>query len=75
MDIKAEAHIWTKININFKSLLNIVSELPEDVPELHHVLGDGVEVLESAVDVTRTFIQIQSVVQDHLVAKIVIIFL
>ena len=58
-----------------KFLLDVIPELPQRRPELHHVLRDGVEVLESAVDVTRTFIQIQSVVQDHLVARSVIIFL
>ena len=58
-----------------KFLLDVIPELPKRRPELHHVLRDGVEVLESAVDVTRALIEIQSVVQDHLVARIAVIFL
>ena len=34
-----------------KFLLDVIPELPQRRPELHHVLRDGVEVLESAVDV------------------------
>ena len=48
-------------------LLNVISELTQNIPELHHVLRDGVEVLQSTVDVTWTFIQIQSIIQDDLV--------
>ena len=50
--------------------LNVIPELPQRSPELHHVLGDGVEVLESALDVTRAFVQIQGIVQDNLVTTI-----
>ena len=52
-----------------KFLLDVVPELPQRRPELHHVLRDGVEVLESAVDVAGTFLHVQSVVQDNLVTK------
>ena len=52
-----------------RNLLDIVSQLPENIPELHHVLRDGVEVLESAVDVTRAFVEIQGIVQDDFVTK------
>ena len=48
-------------------VLDVIPELPQRRPELHHVLRDGVEVLESAVDVARTFFHIQSVIQDNLV--------
>ena len=50
-------------------VLDVIPELPQRRPELHHVLRDGVEVLESAVDVARTFLHVQSVVQDNLVTK------
>ena len=50
-------------------LLDVIPELPQRRPELHHVLRDGVEVLESAVDVAGTFLHVQSVVQDNLVTK------
>ena len=50
-------------------VLDVIPELPQRRPELHHVLRDGVEVLESAVDVARTFFHVQSVVQDNLVTK------
>ena len=50
-------------------LLNVISELTQNIPELHHVLRDGVEVLQSTVDVTWTFIQIQSIIQDDFVTK------
>ena len=43
------------------SLLNIVSELAEHIPELHHVVRDRVEVLEGAVDVTGALVQVQGV--------------
>ena len=52
-----------------KFLLDVIPELPQRRPELHHVLRDGVEVLESAVDVARTFFHVQSVIQDNLVTK------
>ena len=48
-------------------VLDVIPKLPQRRPELHHVLRDGVEVLESAVDVARTFFHIQSVIQDNLV--------
>ena len=50
-------------------VLDVIPELPQRRPELHHVLRDGVEVLESAVDVARTFFHVQSVIQDNLVTK------
>ena len=53
------------LNIHF--LLNVVSEFPQGGPELHHVLGDGVEVLQCAVDVARALLHVQGVVQDDLV--------
>ena len=34
---------------------------------MHHVLGDGVEVLQRAVDVARALLHVQGVVQDDLV--------
>ena len=50
-------------------VLDVIPELPQRRPELHHVLRDGVEVLKSAVDVARTFFHVQSVIQDNLVTK------
>ena len=47
--------------------LDVVPELTKRSPELHHVLGDGVEVLQRAVDVTRALLHVQGVVQDDLV--------
>ena len=48
-------------------LLNVVSELPQGGPELHHILSDGVEVFQRAVDVTRALLHVKGVVQDDLV--------
>ena len=48
------------------NLLDIVSQLSENIPELHHVLRDGVEVLESAVDVAGPLLHIQCIVQNNL---------
>ena len=47
--------------------LNIVPQLPENIPQLHHVLRDGVEVLQGAVDVAGALLHVQGVVQDDLV--------
>ena len=49
------------------NLLDIVSQLPQNIPELHHVLRDGVEILQSAVDVAGALVQVQGVVQDDFV--------
>ena len=35
---------------------------------MHHVLGDGVEVLQCTIDVARALLHVQGVVQDDLVA-------
>ena len=48
-------------------LLYVIPELPQSGAELHHVLRDGVEVLQGAVDVARALLHIQGVVQDDLV--------
>ena len=50
------------------NLLDIVSQLPQNIPELHHVLRDGVEILQSAVDVAGALVQVQGVVQNNFVA-------
>ena len=49
-------------------LLNIVSQLPQNIPQLHHVLRDGVEILQSAVDVAGALVQVQGVVENNFVA-------
>ena len=49
--------------------LNVISEFSECIPQLHHVVSDGVEVLESTADVTRAFVEIQSIVKDDLVTE------
>ena len=36
---------------------------------MHHVLSDGVEVLESAVNVTGSFVKIQGIVQDDFITE------
>ena len=48
-------------------ILNVISEFPQGGPELHHVLRDGVEILQRAVDVARALLHVQGVVEDDLV--------
>ena len=57
-------NIWV-----LKFSLDVISEFSQCIPELHHVLSDGVEVLERTTDVTRAFVKIQGIVQDDLVTK------
>ena len=49
------------------NLLYVIPELPQGGAELHHVLRDGVEILQSAVDVAGALVQVQGVVQDDFV--------
>ena len=51
-------------------LLNIVSQLPQNIPQLHHVLRDGVEILQRAVDVAGALVQVQGVVQNNFVTLV-----
>ena len=50
-------------------LLYIIPKFPERPSELHHICGDGVEILESAAYVTGTFLNIKSIVQNNLVTE------
>ena len=50
----------------YNSLLYIISQLPQGCPQLHHVLRNGVKILQSAVDVAGPLFHIQCVVQNYL---------
>ena len=49
-----------------KISLDVISQLLKGSPQLLHVLGDGVEVHERRLDVSRPLLVVQCIVQDHL---------
>ena len=51
------------------AILNVISELFQNLSQLQHVFGYRVEILHGTADVRGSFFHIQSIAQDDLVTR------